>query len=91
MNKNKRPYGHGTLKSQFSELEMIDELSKLILGNMSEWELSKHSRRSALEIELLNSLEVHSCPFCQSADIVKQTIPMQVMRQTVLSAYRNPS
>ena len=71
MNKNKRPYGHGTLKSQFSELEMIDELSKLILGNMSEWELSKHSRRSALEIELLNSLEVHSCPFCQSADIVK--------------------
>ena len=71
MNKNKRPYGHGTLKSQFYELEMIDELSKLILGNMSEWELSKHSRRSALEIELLNSLEVHSCPFCQSADIVK--------------------
>lgn len=71
MNKNKRPYGHGTLKSQFSKLEMIDELSKLILGNMSEWEFSKHSRRSALEIELLNSLEVHSCPFCQSSDIVK--------------------
>ena len=71
MNRNKRPYGHGTLKSQFSESEMIDELSKLILGNMSEWELSKHSRRCALEIELLNSLEVHSCPFCQSSDIAK--------------------
>lgn len=73
---------------------MIDKLSKLILGNMSEWELSKHSRRSSLEIELLNSLEVHSCPFCQSADIVKdgyQKIPMQIMRLTVLSAYRNPS
>ena len=69
MNKSKRPYDHRTLKSQFSESEMIDELSKLILGNMSEWELSKHSHKSALGIELLSSLEVHSCPFCQSADI----------------------
>ena len=58
-------------EAPFSKREMIDELSKLILGNISEWELSKHSRRSALEIELLNSLEVHSCPFCQSSDIAK--------------------
>lgn len=71
MNKSNRPYGPRTLKSQFSKLEIIDELSRLILGNMTRWDQSKHSRQSDLETTLLNSLEVNSCPFCQSSAIVK--------------------
>ena len=71
MNKNNRPYGPRTLKSQFSKLEIIDELSRLILGNMTRWNQSKHSRKSDLEIGLLNSLEVRSCPSCQGEAVVK--------------------
>lgn len=71
MNKYHKPYGPRTLKSQFSRLKITDELSGLILGNMSEWDSSKHDRKSSLEIELLNSLNVRSCPFCQGVAVVK--------------------
>ena len=46
MNKSNRPYGPRTLKSQFSKLKETDELSNLIRGNMSEWDSSKHGRKS---------------------------------------------
>lgn len=38
---------------------------------MTRWNQSKHSRQSDLETTLLNSMEVNSCPFRQSAAIVK--------------------
>ena len=71
MNKSNKAYGPRTLKSQFSKLETIDELSRLILGNMTGWNQSKQSRQSDLETMLLNIMKVNSCPFCQISAIVK--------------------
>lgn len=53
------------------QLESMDELSRLILGYMSEWGSSKYDSKGNLEIELLNSLEVRSCPFYQGRAVAK--------------------
>lgn len=43
----------------------------LILDTLSEWEAAKHPRISKPETEFINSLDMSCCPFCGSAEIVR--------------------
>ena len=50
----------------------ITEVESLISNTLLEWYKEKHRSPSLKELQLLNSLEKNSCPYCGSAQFIKK-------------------
>lgn len=56
----------------WNQNEEITQTQKLISERINEWYETKHKPASINEIELINSIQVKSCPYCETKKIIKK-------------------